>query len=161
MHRLLCRAELRECQTVEGVLRQAALLRQKGFLTEEQEGLLLPEPVAAFARSQLAKRMEQAGRVLREYEFSVLLDADALLENGPAGEQILLNGAMDLVLFEEQGLTIVDFKTDRVTPGQEEARAGEHALQLSLYQKAAEAVFGRPVAEKWVWFLRTGKGVLL
>lgn len=161
MHRLLCRAELRECQTVEGVLRQAALLRQKGFLTEEQEGLLLPEPVAAFARSPLAKRMEQAGRVLREYEFSVLLDADALLENGPAGEQILLNGAMDLVLFEEQGLTIVDFKTDRVTPGQEEARAGEHALQLSLYQKAAEAVFGRPVAEKWVWFLRTGKGVLL
>ncbi len=161
MHRLLCRAELRECQTAEGVLRQAALLRQKGFLTEEQERLLLPEPVAAFARSELAERAEKAGRVLREYEFSVLLAADALLENGPAGEQILLNGAMDLVLFEEQGLTIVDFKTDRVTPGQEETQAKEHALQLDLYQKAAEAVFGRPVAEKWVWFLRTGKGVLL
>ena len=161
MHRLLCRAELRECQTAEGVLRQAALLRQKGFLTEEQERLLLPEPVAAFARSELAERAEKAGRVLREYEFSVLLAADALLENGPAGEQILLNGAMDLVLFEEQGLTVVDFKTDRVTPGQEETQAKEHALQLDLYQKAAEAVFGRPVAEKWVWFLRTGKGVLL
>jgi len=68
---------------------------------------------------------------------------------------------MDLVLFEKQGLTVVDFKTDRVTPGQEETQAKEHALQLDLYQKAAEAVFGRPVAEKWVWFLRTGKGVLL
>ena len=53
-----------------------------------------------------------------------------------------------------------DFRP-RFRAGQEEARAGEHALQLSLYQKAAEAVFGRPVAEKWVWFLRTGKGVLL
>lgn len=161
MHRLLCRAELRECRTAEGVLRQAALLRQKGFLTEEQERLLMPEPVAVFARSELAKRLEKAKRVLREYEFSVLLDADTLLENGPAGEQILLNGAMDLIFFEERGLTIVDFKTDRVVPGQEVLSAKEHALQLSLYQKAAEAVFGRPVAEKWLWFLRTGKGILL
>ena len=38
MHRLLCRAELRECQTAEGVLRRAALLRQKGFLPEPSPG---------------------------------------------------------------------------------------------------------------------------
>lgn len=161
MHLLLSRADLSACRTVEGVLEQAARLRAAGYLTEEQQTLLLPEPIVAFAASPLARRMETAQRVLREQQFSVLLDADTLLQNGPDGEQILLNGAMDLLLFEPQGLTIVDFKTDRVQPGQEAAQAREHALQLSLYRQAAEAMFGLPVAETWVWFLRTGTGVLL
>lgn len=161
MHLLLSRADLSACRTVEGVLEQAARLRAQGYLTEEQQTLLLPEPIVAFAASPLARRMETAQRVLREQQFSVLLDADTLLQNGPDGEQILLNGAMDLLLFEPQGLTIVDFKTDRVQPGQEAAQAREHALQLSLYRQAAEAMFGLPVAETWVWFLRTGTGVLL
>ena len=97
--------------------------------------------------------------MLREYEFSVLLDAAELLQDGPAGEDILLNGAIDLLLFEADGLTVVDFKTDRVAPGGETEQAGTHALQLALYARAAEEIFGLPVKEKWVWFLRPGRGV--
>lgn len=161
MHQLLCWAELSACKTAEGVMQQARLLHERGYLTQEQLELLLPEPVAMFARSVLSQRMENASRVLREYQFSVLLDAETLLQGGPAGEKILLNGAIDLLLFEEKGLTIVDFKTDRVEAGKEAEAARQHSLQLSLYQQAAEEVFGIPVAEKWVWFLRTGTGVLL
>ena len=61
-------------------------------------------------------------------------------------------------LFEEEGLTIVDFKTDRLQAGEEEVKAKEHRLQLELYATAAREVFGLPVKERWVWFLRTGKG---
>ncbi len=74
---------------------------------------------------------------------------------------MLLNGAIDLLLFEEDGLTVIDFKTDRVNPGEEGEKAKEHALQLALYAKAAEEVFALPVREKWVWFLRTGNGARL
>jgi hypothetical protein len=35
----------------------------------------------------------------------VLLDAGELLEKGPAGEDVLLNGAIDLLLFEPDGMT--------------------------------------------------------
>ena len=89
----------------------------------------------------------------------MLLDAAELLQDGPAGEDILLNGAIDLLLFEADGLTVVDFKTDRVAPGGETEQAGTHALQLALYARAAEEIFGLPVKEKWVWFLRPGRGV--
>ena len=158
MHALLRRADLTDCTDETAVLRQADLLTEKGFLTAEERALVWPAPIAAFARSTLGKRTQCASKVLREYEFSVLLEADRLLENGPIGEQILLNGAIDLLLFEAEGLTIIDFKTDRVETGREEEKAKEHALQLALYAKAAEELFGLPVREKWVWFLRKGVG---
>lgn len=159
MHALLRRADLAACTDEEAVLRQADLLTEKGFLTAEERALVWPGPIAAFARSELGKRTQAARKVLREYEFSVLLDAADLLENGPAGENILLNGAIDLLLFEADGLTVIDFKTDRVTDGGEGEKAKEHALQLTLYAKAAQEIFGQPVREKWVWFLRAGCGV--
>ena len=159
MHALLRRADLSLCKTAEGVLAQADLLEARGHLSSEERGLVWPEPIAAFACSELGRRTQCVSRVLREYEFSVLLDAADLLEDGPAGEEILLNGAIDLLLFEADGLTIIDFKTDRVQPGREGEKAGEHALQLALYARAAEALFGLPVRERWVWFLRTGTGV--
>ena len=68
--------------------------------------------------------------MLREYESSALLDAADLLETGPAGEEILLNGAIVLLLFEADGLTIVDFKTDRLQAGEETEMAKEHRLQM-------------------------------
>ena len=158
MHALLCRADLTRCTDGQAVLEQADCLLQGGWLSPEERAQVWPEPIVAFACSALGQRVQSAQKVLREYEFSVLLDAADLLENGPAGEDILLNGAIDLLLFEEGELTVIDFKTDRVAPGGEGEKAVEHRLQLELYARAAQEVFGLPVREKWVWFLRTGRG---
>ena len=158
MHALLHRADMAECTDGRAVLQQADRLLALGYLSAEERQQVWPEPIVAFAGSQLGKRAQSARKVLREYEFSVLLDAADLLETGPAGEEILLNGAIDLLLFEEEGLTIVDFKTDRLQAGEEAEKAKEHRLQLELYATAAREVFGLPVKERWVWFLRTGKG---
>ncbi|MBQ7492209.1 MAG: helicase-exonuclease AddAB subunit AddA [Clostridia bacterium] len=161
MHTLLRYADLNDCADAGAVRRQTRALAQSGRLTAEEEALIVPEQIVSFASSKLAERIKKAARVLQEYEFGVLLDADDLLKDGPADEQILLNGAIDLLFFEENGLTVVDFKTDRVTPGGEREKAEEHRLQLELYARAAEQVFGRPVNEKWVWFLQRGMGVSL
>ncbi len=161
MHALLRRADLAACTDDAAVLAQADALAEKGFLSAEERAMVWSQPIVAFAASHLGKRVQKASRVLREYEFSVLLDAAELLENGPAGEEILLNGAIDLLLFEEAGLTIIDFKTDRVAPGGEGEQAKEHALQLRLYARAAREIFGLPVKETWVWFLRNGTGIRL
>ncbi|MBR5390124.1 MAG: helicase-exonuclease AddAB subunit AddA [Clostridia bacterium] len=161
MHTLLRYVDLNDCADIEAVKRQAAALTESGRLTAEEKILVAPEAIVAFAASPLARRVREAKRVLREYEFGVLLDTADLLQNGPAGEAILLNGAIDLLLFEKGGLTVVDFKTDRVAPGNEKEKAEEHRLQLELYARAAEQVFGLPVQEKWVWFLRQGMGVSL
>ena len=158
MHVLLHRADLAACTDENAVLAQADLLAAQGYLTSEERAQVWPGPIVAFASSDLGRRTLLAQKVLREYEFSILLDAGELLEEGPPGEDVLLNGAIDLLLFEPDGLTVIDFKTDRVQPGGEGEKAREHALQLALYRRAAEELFGLPVKEAWVWFLRTGTG---
>jgi len=158
MHVLLHRADLAACTDEQAVLAQADLLAAQGYLTVDERAQVWPGPIVAFASSDLGRRTLLAQKVLREYEFSILLDAGELLEEGPPGEDVLLNGAIDLLLFEPDGLTVIDFKTDRVQPGGEGEKAREHALQLALYRRAAEELFGLPVKEAWVWFLRTGTG---
>lgn len=159
MHKLLRWADLSQCGSDEAVMEQAALLHRQGKLSTEELALVWPQPIIAFAASDLAVRTRSAQRVLREYQFSVLVDASELLQDGPKGEEILLNGAIDLLLFEKDSLTVVDFKTDRAQPGTETEKAKEHQLQLELYARAAEKVFGLPVKERWVWFLRNGISV--
>ena len=158
MHVLLHRADLAACTDEAAVLAQADLLAAQGYLTAAERAQVWPGPIVAFAKSDLGRRTLQAQKVLREYEFSILLDAGELLEEGPPGEEVLINGAIDLLLFETDGLTVIDFKTDRVQPGGEGEKAREHALQLALYKRAAEALFDLSVKEAWVWFLRTGTG---
>ena len=129
-------------------------------LTATQRALLQPNQLLTFLQSPLASRSDTALQVLREYEFAALIPADRILHNG-VEDEVLLNGAIDLLLEEPDGLVIVDFKTDRVTPDTAEDRAKHHDLQLRLYALAAEAIFQKPVKERWIWFLRHGRGIRL
>lgn len=145
----------------EGVLRQALdKLVDAGYLTEAQRAMLNLPQILAFLQSPLAAETVTATEVLREYEFAALIEADRILHNG-VQDKVLLNGAMDLLIRREDGLVIVDFKTDRVTEDTMQMKAQHHALQLSLYAMAAEEIFRQPVCETWVWFLRLGKGIQL
>ena len=162
MHTLLRRADLSRCGGEDEVLEQADRLVLQGDLSAQERALVWPGPIVAFARSPLGKRAQAAPKVLREYEFSVLLDAAELLQDGPAGEDILLNGAIDLLLFEADGLTVVDFKTDRVRSREELARRAQHyRTQLETYSRALERVMEKPVTRSVLYFLHVGETVEL
>ena len=130
------------------------------MLTEEEARAVNANMILGFTQSPWGRRMA-AAEVIREYEFSALFTPQEL-ELGPyEDEQILMNGIIDMMLVEQDGLTILDFKTDRIEPGGEEEAVQKHKLQVEIYARAAEKIFGRPVKEKLVFFLRTGKGQLL
>ena len=159
-HRALQFLDPAQCGTAQALSRAMEQLEEEGRITPEQRSLIEEDRLLAFLQSPLAKRAQTARRVLREYEFGALIPANRILHNG-VEDPVLLNGAIDLLLFEPDGLTVVDFKSDRVTPETLVAQAETHRLQLQLYAMAAEAVFEQPVKELWVWFLGCGRGVQL
>ena len=114
-----------------------------------------------FTAGPLGARTLAASRYLREYEFGVLLPPEKLLGGPETGEQILVNGVIDLLLFEPEGITIIDFKTDRVKSGEAAAAAEKHRFQLEIYAQAAAEIFGLPVRDRIVFFLRTGEWALV
>ena len=77
------------------------------------------------------------------------------------GEEILLQGVVDCWFAEEGGLTVLDFKSDRIRPGGERARGEGYRPQLEAYSHALERVTGREVIHRILWFFETGKAVEL
>jgi len=103
-----------------------------------------------FFRSELGKRALAAEKLYREFKFSVLLPA-ALVYGRGEGE-VLLQGVIDLFFEEEDGIVLVDFKSDRVTAATRAARAGEYGGQLSAYAEALSRITGKPIKEKRLFF---------
>jgi ATP-dependent helicase/nuclease subunit A len=95
----------------------------------------------------LLDRARAARRVFRE-----------LLVWFPEGED-LLEGVVDLVFEEEDGLVVVDYKTDHIATEQALAQAAHHAPQLQLYGRGLAQATGLPVAQRLVLFTALGQAV--
>lgn len=148
------------CATREGISSELQRLIDEEFLTAAQAAAVDPEKIASFFQSPLGQRILQAGEVRREFKFSVLVDASAFSAEA-AGEQVMLQGVTDCCLLEPDGVTVIDFKTDRVVPGGESQRAEHYRGQLEGYGEALARIFSRPVREKILYFFQTGTAITL
>ena len=64
----------------------------------------------------------------------------------------MLQGVIDCFLIEQDGITVLDFKTDYVTQETVYARAEEYRGQLDAYAQALERMYHLPVKEKLLSF---------
>lgn len=157
VHRCMQLIRWENCQTPEAAAQELGRLRRQGKLGPET--VWIPaEPVAAFVRSPLG-RLAQSCQCLREYQFSALFTPAELGLEGGEEEQILMNGVIDLAILTPDGVEIVDFKSDRLTPGQEGAQAEKYRRQLDIYAKAAEKVLELPSLGRWIYFLSSGQAI--
>ncbi|PWM41176.1 MAG: helicase-exonuclease AddAB subunit AddA [Clostridiales bacterium] len=120
-------------------------LVDEGFLSCDEGAALERRQVAAFYRSSLYGRMERAQRVEREFRFMTQLGAEKLAPLIPqiGEERVTVQGICDLVLFEEDGALIVDYKTDRVREPQ--ALLERYRGQILLYAEILEKILRQSV----------------
>lgn len=129
------------------------LVRQidSAFLSEEEAAVLDAKKIEQFLRSGIAEEMRNAGsRLYREYKFMYEMGVGELygLEEA-SGETVLIQGVADAVIADEDGLTIIDYKTDRVD--QIEELDERYRAQLELYGRALTKSFGLPVKRNVIY----------
>ena len=107
--------------------------------------------IANFFTSHLGCRLRESENVLREFKFSILDDAVKYAPTA-VGEKVLLQGVVDCALLEDDGITIVDFKTNRVTEDTISAVAKEYEPQVNAYANALSRIFEKPVKKKLLYF---------
>ncbi|OQA63858.1 MAG: ATP-dependent helicase/nuclease subunit A [Spirochaetes bacterium ADurb.Bin269] len=71
------------------------------------------------------------------------------------GRMLTVTGQMDLVYEYKDRVVVVDYKTDR------DENPEAHAEQLAAYRKAAAELRPGKKAETWLFYLRTGRAVLV
>lgn len=152
MHLCMQYLDFTACGSEAGVSGELVRLRDEGFLSEEDCAMVNTAQLAAFFESPLGWKI-RSGKVLREFKFSILDDASGFDES-LAGEQVLLQGVVDCALMEEDGITIVDFKTDHVTPLSLPNLTERYRIQLQTYANAMERIYEMPVKECFLYFFR-------
>ena len=148
--------------SAEGLKKQIASFRERGFLDEKQARVLSVKDYIRFAESSLGRRMKDAcekGLLKREQPFCIAVPADSIDERYPAGETVLVQGIIDALFLEKGEYVIVDYKTDNV---KELSRLTElYSLQLRYYSRAVEQITGIRVKELWLYSVKLGDAVMV
>ncbi|MFF2887779.1 helicase-exonuclease AddAB subunit AddA [Paenibacillus sp. NPDC057967] len=132
-----------------------AAMVAKRLLTVKQAEVIDADTILGFYESELGQRLVRADWVRREVPFSCMFPASRVYGKHDSeldDEPILIQGVIDCLFEDEDGITLLDYKTDRVYRKDWERAAERHRFQLELYAEAIEAVLKRKVDEKYVYF---------
>ena len=72
---------------------------------------------------------------------------------------MLLQGVVDCAAVEDDGIMIVDFKTDHVTEETLKSLADRYRGQVEAYSRAMAQVFEKPVKDAYLYFFRLDRFV--
>ena len=141
---------------------QVSALAEKNLLTAQQAEAVDVPALRRLLASPLAEEVRRSPRVLREYRFTLLVPAREIDPRASGEDAILLQGVADLCFETGEGLTVVDFKTDRVfTPEEIQERSEVYRPQLEAYSLALTRVLERPVDRRMLYFLGPGQPVVV
>jgi ATP-dependent helicase/nuclease subunit A len=124
-----------------------------GVLSKEEMDSIDSLALQEFAKSNLAARAAASGFVLKETPFNMKQPCDA-------DGEIVVQGVIDLLFEEEDGIVIVDYKSGWFDLSSYESETerlrSAYGKQLLLYKRAAELIFEKPVTESLIYMTQSG-----
>ncbi len=131
--------------------REAERLLREGYILPEHFECLDFSRLAKIFDSRLLEDIRKSPRVEREKRYTLIIDADRVLRASDTAtdDKVLLQGVIDCYFEnDEGGITLVDFKTDRVKEPNGEVKLIErHSEQLKLYAEALSEILTKKVTK--------------
>jgi len=173
-HLVISQLDLTAPVTAETIRKTMDKLIADNSITASVAKHIDTESILAFFQSEPGRLVfDTENTVLREWPFTFALPAsefttDALSDSLEAEgfgdgrrrntryeirDTIIIQGIIDMLIQTPRGLVVIDFKTDRITPGQVPERAELYRGQLDYYSRAASAVLKSECIAKWLYFL--------
>jgi len=156
VHLVMEHLDYSKCVSPEGVKDELLRLSREGFVKPEDVEQLDPQIIFGFFETDLGRKMMTRSDLLREFKFSVLVggaDYSCFCDT----DKVLLQGVVDCAMIEDDGITVVDFKTDRVTESTLEQVAGAYRFQVKAYTDALKRIYDKPVKASYLYFFRIKK----
>jgi ATP-dependent helicase/nuclease subunit A len=155
-HRVLQHLDFRAASRPDGVASELHRLVDEGLIAPEDAQAVDRNSMEWFVRTPLAEAIRQAGDgYRRELPY---ITAEALASIDPSapeslGDYVLVRGIVDGIVLGQDGLEVVDFKTDAIRREDVAARANRYRSQVLLYARAVSRLWRRPVRRSWLVFL--------
>ncbi|PPA72374.1 helicase-exonuclease AddAB subunit AddA [Jeotgalibacillus proteolyticus] len=166
MHMVMQHIPLNQEPTVETIRVLLEEMERKELLTPEQKSAVSLQPIISFFDSTIGKRLLHAKSIKREIPFTYVAGAKELgLPSAQSDSQdnVLIQGVVDCLFEDEDGIVLLDYKTDRITdrfeggfPQAKNVMKRRYTTQLSLYKLALEKILGRTIDETILYFFDGG-----
>jgi ATP-dependent helicase/nuclease subunit A len=141
--------------TLQHVKEAITQMLDRMLLTTEQADVLDPGFIYAFFETPIGQQLLHSTRVLRELPFSYGIRAgelEPIADSVVANEMVLIQGVIDCFFESDEGLVLLDFKTDKTSDYSDDDLRERYRLQLTLYARAIEEIWKRPVAQRTLYF---------
>ena len=153
MHAVMQHISYQACVNEVGVKEEIERIVQMRLITRQQADLVNVLKIVKLFTSDLGIRIRNSQNVLREFKFSILDSSEKYSD--AYGEDVLLQGVVDCALIDEDGITIIDFKTDFVTDATIGQKCELYTPQVKAYAGALERIYQCPVKEVFLYFFHT------
>ena len=132
------------------IRKEVKRLVETGRLCESDTEVLNYRRLSAFFNSTLGRKMRQAqkeGRLYREQPFVMGYPARDLFDERGEDETVLVQGIIDGYYETDDGIVLMDYKTDSLKPGDEKVLISRYRRQMELYRDALEKMTGKKVVK--------------
>ena len=163
-HLVMQHISVKEPITIESVGQLLNELIIKELLTEEQKNAINIEVIVSFFDSEIGQRMQRASVIRREVPFTLAVPAKEAYSHWHGEEEtVLVQGVIDCIFEDEDGLVLLDYKTDGITDrfhngfeGAREILADRYRIQLQWYTRAIEGILKKKVNHRYLFFFDGG-----
>ena len=150
-HAVMQYISFHKCNSAVEVRREVDRLVAENRITQELANMVDCDKIAGFFATPIGEKLRQSQNVLREYKFSVLVEAARFYPDAD-DEKILFQGVVDCAILENDGITVLDFKTDYVTGETIDKTAEKYRSQVVSYANALSRIYGKPIKSAMLYF---------
>ena len=148
--------------------KENTLYREQHFMQEVEYEKLFPKDgtegeVADEAVSSNTGGVESNADSIKRNIDSIESNRESFVESNADShvdihvEKVILQGIIDAFIMEEDGIILVDYKTDRVKDGEE--LRNRYQKQIDLYSEALEQILGKKVKRRVLYSFSLGEEV--
>lgn len=163
-HQVMATIDFARTDTEDEICRAVQELVKTGRLREEEAEVLDYHRLHIFFSSPLGCEMKKAdreGRLHREQPFVMGRPARELFPDRTEETMVLVQGIIDGYYVTEDGIVLMDYKTDSLKKGEEGLLASRYQEQMNLYGSALEEMMGMPVVACILYSFSLGKEIPL
>ena len=155
-HTVMQYLDFRSCDCPENITKDIGRIVSAGLLAAQQADTIEAEKIFRFFQTPLGQKLRSGREVLREFKFSILDNAQTYYP-GVQDDTILLQGVIDCAIIEDNGITVLDFKTDHVTQENIELKIAQYTVQVQTYAKALSRIYEKPISAAYIYFFAAEK----
>lgn len=153
-HRLMECLDYTHAEDVHQIQKQIRMLTDSRKMSPEEAQCIRIADILAFVDSKLGQRMKTAAEqnaLYREQPFVIAQKMNQIEAAWDGEETVLVQGIIDAYFIEDDEIVLVDYKTDKVSPGGEQDLIDLYHIQLEDYAAALERMLQKKVKETYIY----------